>query len=200
MHRSSITFFAMLIFFAADMSPAIGQSGFSLVGHAGYHGLGGDDFEGIDPGFGFDGTARYLMASGLALGAGAGYSVHSLDGFSEDLGLLDVYGEIRYTFPTSNSNVEPFLGGRAGYSRISIDVEENGVGVTAEADGFSGSGVGGVEIWVSPQVAVELSGQAGFMSLSEIEAAGFTALGTESNGFRYGLDIGLNILFGRGEQ
>ena len=72
----------------------------------------------------------------------------------------------------------------------------SGGSVSANANGVTGSGLAGLTLWMSPNVAAELTGFFGFVSYGDITAVGVSADGTDTSGSSFGLDAGLRYVLG----
>lgn len=84
--------------------------GFGIEAGIGYYTLSGDDFDGTDPGIGFEGEARYTLASGFQLAGGVSYNIHGVDLIDENRKILGVFAEPRYLFALKSPNLAPFIG------------------------------------------------------------------------------------------
>lgn len=138
-------------------APLLAQQGIADAGaRVGWVSLTGDDFAAAKGALGFEAFLRWSFPSGIGIQGGAHYSSHDLEGFSDQLGLLSVYLEPRYTFPVSVGvrGAAPFVGLRGLYGRF-----ENVSGqVDRNADGWGIGGVGGILVPITPRVGLELSG------------------------------------------
>ena len=188
-----------------DGARAQAGQGVGLEANAGYYSLGGDDFTGIDEGFGFEAVASYGWASGFSLGIGAGIGMHDAeapDGVGDvdsDFDLIGVFAQPTYRFNVSaqeTPHVHPFLGARVGYARISSETEGTGAPeVEASANGFSAGGLGGVEIWLTDEVGVTGSVLFDVLSFGDTEVDGETQPDSDSSGTRLGFRGGLKVRF-----
>ena len=100
---------------------------------------------------GFEGAARYTLASGFQLAGGVSYNVHGVDGTAENLKVLGVFAEPRYLFGIKSPNIAPFIGGRLSYLHQSLVVS----GFTTGANGWAIGGVGGILFQMGRQVGIE---------------------------------------------
>jgi len=154
---------------------------------------GGDDFGGVDTGFGGEFTARYLLPTGLSLGLGLGVSSHDVSGFRNDLRFVSLLGEIRYEVDAGPPALRPFLGARAGYRGWGIDVPINGLSVSASADGGAVGGFAGFEAPIGPALSVEAAVHGGLMRFGDASAAGFTGTDTSLDGHFARIQVGVSI-------
>jgi hypothetical protein len=60
-------------------------AGFGIGATGGYYTLNGDDFEGTDAAFGFEGYLRYTAPAGFQILAGVHYSSHDTEGVEDNL-------------------------------------------------------------------------------------------------------------------
>ena len=146
---------------APQLLKAQGQ-GFGLEVNAGYDMMTGEDFDAFDNELGFEAIGSYAWVSGWELGIGAGFSDYELNG-AASVDQLNVFGEGRYRFGTPASltpHVHPFVQGRIGYTRLDLanDASQSGLLV--------GAG-GGVEYWISDEVAVVGDGVVHFLSYGD---------------------------------
>lgn len=188
----------------AARGQAPGQ-GVGLEVNAGYYTLGGDDFEGIDAGPGFEAVASYGWAGGFALGVGAGIGLHDADApdgagaASSDLDLIGIFAQPVYRFNISargTPHVHPFVGARIGYARLSSETEDTGTAaVEVSASGFSAGGLGGVEVWISDEVGLTGSALFDVLSFGDADVDGVTQADTDSSGTRLGFRGGLKVRF-----
>lgn len=189
-----------------DGARAQAGQGVGLEANAGYYTLGGDDFTGIDEGFGFEAVASYGWANGFALGVGAGIGMHDAevpDGAGDvdsDFDLIGVFAQPTYRFNVAaegTPHVHPFVGARVGYARLSSETEGTGTAeVEASANGFSAGGLGGVEIWFTDEVGVTGSVLFDVLSFGDIEEEdGETQADTDRSGTRLGFRGGLKVRF-----
>lgn len=102
----------------------------------------GDDFEGLEGGFGLKGGLLFLLSPMSHIGGEIGWT--SIDFESEladettDASLLDLMGVLNLSFSDSE-DAQPYLDLRAGYGRLSFEVAE----VDGSVDGpTAGAGLG----------------------------------------------------------
>lgn len=142
-------------------APSSAQDGrIGLEASAGYYMLGGDDFDAFDNALGFEALGSYAFDSGLELGIGTGITSHDLDGTIANSGdVVSVFADGRYRFAypaPSAPHLHPFVAARVGWSRMSLDVEDEGD--DPSASGLLAGAGGGVEYWFTEAVAVTGAG------------------------------------------
>jgi hypothetical protein len=174
---------------AVQAQTSVAPTGFAFGGNLGYYTLSGDDFEGIDSGLGFEGNVRYSWLSGFQILGGVHYASHGIDGLDENINVLSIFVEPRYVFAIGSPTLSPFVGGRAGWVRQSLDIE----GIDASADGVAFGGSGGLLFQVAPQVAIETSVMFAAVSFGDIEVEGESVDGTDSSGTTLALQGGIVI-------
>lgn len=167
--RFATAFLAVGLLVAAPVALQAQNEGFGLEGSAGVFIPGGDDFEDLDSGFGFEGIASWAWASGLEIGAGFGRSSHDFTEDSEDFSLdvTRIFGEVVYRFnsvPTNSVVVMPYIGARGGYTRVSADIDD-----AESLNGSAFGGVAGFEIWLSEGFAIIGKGTLDFVTLEAFE-------------------------------
>jgi hypothetical protein len=99
----------------------------------------GSEFDGIGSGFGGELQLGADGAGGLGVGAGVGYTKHSLTGADESMSHLSVFVEPRYAFNAERPGVRPYLAGRVGYT---VFDPEAGAGLLKETGLAFGGGAG----------------------------------------------------------
>jgi len=142
--------------FAAAL-PATAQPGrLGLEASAGYHILGGDDFDGFDNAIGFEALGSYAFDSGLEIGIGVGIASHDLDGtFASSGDIVSVFADGRYRFQypaASTPHLHPFVAARVGWTSMSLEVADGGD--DPSASGLLVGAGGGIEYWFTDAVAV----------------------------------------------
>jgi len=131
--------------------PAVAQVSIGAAGL--YASINGSDFDGTDAGFGLDAQVRFPLGTGFSLGIGGQWTTHGIQGTSDNLGVLGVFGEPRYVFTTTSETLKPYLAARGGYLHESF----SGGGIDASASGYFVGGGGGLVISVGPTVSVDLA-------------------------------------------
>lgn len=168
------------------------ELGFGLEVTGGHTTLGGDAFSGDDDGPGFETVLSAMFGRGFDLGAGASISFHDRTG-DRDTELVSAFLEPRFRFGVSTGrdapHVHPFVAGRLGFSeaRLKDDGDE-----VASNSGLLLGGVGGLEVWLSSDVALLGSVAYDFMNFEE---EGGLFEGAEQEGNRLGFRGGLKVRF-----
>lgn len=102
--------------------------------------LSGSELSGIGSGLGGELQLGVYGMGGLGMGAGVGYTKHSLTGADESMSHLSLFAEPRYTFNAERPGVRPYVAGRIGY--VAFD-PETGAGLLKET-GLAFGGGGGL--------------------------------------------------------
>ncbi|UCG89144.1 MAG: outer membrane beta-barrel protein [Gemmatimonadota bacterium] len=166
--------------------------GFKVGAAIGYNTLGGDDFDGLDPGFGFHGFLGYMTPAGFTISGGVQYSTHGVDGIDENAHVLGVYVEPRYSAKLASPSVAPFIGGRAYWVRYTLNMAWVG---DASSSGFAFAGIGGIVFQVAPQFALEPAVTFMLLSFGEAKVDGETIPDTDMQGNSLGLHLAFVISF-----
>lgn len=168
--RILLAFVALALMEAATPEPVQAQSSLGLEVTAGYGILNGEDFDGLDDAIGFDALGSYAFPTGLELGVGVGFATHEQSGPGDTSAeLIDLFGEVRYRFgaPAAETpHLHPFLAGRVGWNRFSLDL----TGEDPSASGLMFGAGGGVEYWFTDAVAAVASGFLHLRDYAETDA------------------------------
>ena len=184
MRRSMLAALAFAFFLAAPLSAQSVELGLN----GGFGKYLGDDFEDSEVGFGVGG--HLLFGEGDArFGAGVDYASYGEEGLEEKMGALDLFGLFRYMLPGESARF--FVGGKAGFSRLSADVMD----ISISAKGFGVGPVAGVQIPLEA-LAVEISGDVQYVSYGDVEGEGETIEGSDSSGFEAGVRVGIAVPLG----
>lgn len=185
---------AALVAFAPATALAQGldtdPGGFGIDVNGGYYTLSGDDFDilGVEGGLGADATLRYSFPGGFGVGAGGEIAFLGLEDSDENADLTQLYGELRYDFPTGTA-LRPFVAGRVGYAQLSPD---DGMVDGSDLDGIAAGGNAGVAYWLSDEVAIQGAALLNFLNVSAdddlVDDADFS--GTE-----LGAKAGVKVVF-----
>jgi hypothetical protein len=174
--------------FVAAAQPARAQIGFGVAGL--YASLNGSDFDGTDAGIGVDGQVRFSIGGSGSLGIGGQYTRHGIQGISDNLKVLGVFGEPRYYFSVPGS-LKPYLAGRAGYLRESI----SSGGIDASANGYLVGGGAGLLVNAAPLLHLDLTVLFIGVSFGDTTIDGTKVPDSSSHGSALALRIG--VLFGK---
>ena len=186
--------FMTVALLAAAAVPAAAQSvapKFSLEPAAYYATVGGDDFEGIDAGMGFDVQGRVKFTA-LSLGLGYQRSSHGLEGLDEKVNVSGMFIEPRYEIPSAAS-FKPYLTTRI--ARVTQSLEADGS--EAKASGISFGGGVGVMVPLTSSVRLNTAASWNSISLGEIEVDGDAIPDSKSSGSSLALRVGMSFSFGR---
>lgn len=172
------------------VSPSSAQGRIGLEASAGYHILGGDDFDALDNAIGFEALGSYAFDSGLELGIGTGITSHDFDGaFASSGDIVSVFADGRYRFQypaPSTPHLHPFIAARIGWTQLSLEVDD---GDDPSASGFLVGGGGGVEYWFTDAVAVVGAGTFDFLDYGDSDEL------PDFSGNRVDLRGGLKVRF-----
>jgi hypothetical protein len=187
------TFIAAALLGAAALPAAaqVASPKFSLEPAAYYATVGGDDFEGIDAGVGFDVQGRVKFTA-LSLGLGYQRSSHGIEGLDENVVASGIFVEPRYELSSAGS-VKPYLTARLG--RITQSIE--GDGSELKATGFSFGGGAGVMVPLAGSVHLNTSASWNSVSYGEMELDGDEIPDSKTSGSSIALRVGLAFSFGR---
>ncbi len=158
-----------------------------------YATLSGDDFQGIDAGFGLDAQLRFNAAPRFSIGAGVQLTSHGNNVVSENTRVTGFFAEPRLTFSMPASPLTPFLGARVGLARTSLS--SGGTDVTSS--GWLFGGTGGAMFRAGPMVNVVLAVVFASVSFGDFEVNGTSQPGTETSGTSLALRGGVSIKLGR---
>ena len=142
---------------------------------------GGDNFDGINSGFGGEAQLGFDSDSGLGIGAGLGFTSHGLEGADESMSHWSIFAEPRYTFNSARPGAHPYLAGRVGYTKFN---PESGSGLLSETGSSFGGGAG-VVFPASGALMVDIWAR---FSTVNVDVEGFDRSGTE-------LRAGANLRF-----
>lgn len=168
--------------------PAPAQVGFGVAGL--YVSLKGSDFDGTDAGIGVDGQVRFSVAGNGSLGIGGQYTSHGLQGISDNLKVIGVFGEPRYYLGVPGG-LKPYLMGRAAYLHESL----SSGGIDASANGYLLGGGAGMLLSAGPALHVDLTVLFTGVSFGDATIDGTKVPDSSSHGSAIALRIG--VLFGK---
>ena len=172
MQRFATALLVITILVAVPVTLQAQDRGLGIAGNAGVFIPGGEDFDGLDAGFGAEGVLSWAWASGFEVGAGFRSSTHDAeDPAPEDDGvdLIGIFGEAGWRFnsrPVNSVVVMPFVKARGGYVRADIDSTDE---PTDDLNGWSAGGQAGFEVWLTRAFAVTGAASVDFLSLEEAE-------------------------------
>lgn len=154
---------------------------------------GGNDFDGVDTGLGLEFLGRYIFPSGLSLGAGLGRTYHNVGGFTNNLEITSITGEVRLELEGGSPALRPFVGVRAALRTWHIEVPSGAFSVEASANGLGIGGLAGLEFMLGPALAIEAAAHGGLMRFGDASFAGFTGTDTSVSGHSIGIHVGVSI-------
>jgi hypothetical protein len=156
--------------------------------------LGGDDFEGVDNGFGGEASVWFPAGTSFTIGGGAHYTSHGIEGIDENLSVLGIFAEPRYRFQ-AGGKVKPYVAGRVGWVRESI----SSGGVDANASGFYFGGGGGLMVPVGAKLDLDFEVLFNSVSFGDIEVDGTSQPDTDSSGTALVARVALMFRLGGGQ-
>ena len=165
--------------------------GFGLGATVGYFTLNGEDFEGTQPGLGFEGYIRETTSSGFHMLYGVHYSIHNVDGVEDNLSVFSLFVDPRFAFSVGSST--PFVGARLAYVRTSIVKS----GADHSTPGYAVGGLGGLLFQMSPRVAIEATVLFAAVSLSHTRVDGTLVGGSHTGGSTLAVQAGAVLSFPR---
>jgi hypothetical protein len=170
---------------------------FELGLGGGFYTLSGNDFEGVDAGMGVEVAGRLRLPGGLQIGLALQRNSHGADFVDDDIAVTAVMLDSRYAFRVTGSNLEPFLGARAGRAQRSAEVSD----IDVSSGGFLFGVLGGLALPVSRTVNLEFAASLYQVSFGEAKADGYGTIDdTDASGTSLGLRVGVNIRFGGGAE
>lgn len=158
-----------------------------------YATLSGDDFQGVDAGFGFDGQLRLNLAPRFSIGAGIQRTSHGNDVVPENFGVMGFFAEPRLTFSMPGAPMTPFIGARVALMKSSI---ESG-GTEVKQSGYLLGGTAGAMFRAGPMVNIVAAVVFGSLSFGDQEVNGTEQPGTDTGGTSLAIRAGVNIKLGR---
>jgi hypothetical protein len=160
-----------------------------------YNGLYGDVFDNLNSGLGGEAQIRYTPGA-LSLGAGAQYTVHSLDEpFTEDAQLIGGFFEPRYRIYTGSNVVAPYVSARFSYLNMAFSGDD----LWVTSDFIQLNAGGGLLYRLGPRFNLDLGatfgwnrlGEGSFNSRTRGRISAFSAESGTNVVVRLGLAVGL---------
>ncbi|MGI9626320.1 MAG: outer membrane beta-barrel protein [Longimicrobiales bacterium] len=159
----------------------------------------GDEFVGIETGFGFEAQIRY-NPSAFSVGGGFQYTSHGVDiassgvvfppGTEITTTLTGVFVEPRYVIDMQHDNVAPYVSARFSLSDITLTGAAPGLPEVEVSDtGFTANAGGGILYRLSPRANLDFGATFGIKTLNYDDTQP-TATGTNLI-FRVGVAFGL---------
>jgi hypothetical protein len=177
---------------------AVAQSKISLGLVGGLYSLGGDDFEGVDAGFHFEGTVRYMASPQFSINVGGGYNVNSTEAADINFNVFRILAQPRYMFRMANPSFTPWVGGQVEWHSYSTEADFGAGPEDVSANGFGFGGLAGFTYWASPTLGIE--GSVAFLSVQfgDADVGGQTVSGSDASGTALGVQLGVVIKLGGG--
>ena len=169
---------------------AVAQKSFGVNAVAKYDWITGGAGEALSGGWGGEGTL-FLQSGRMRFGAGGSYSAIKTDAALPDAtwGKLGIYGMVGGVFP-SGGRFRPHVDFRFGWTQLSPD-ETSGSSIES-ASGWGAGLILGVEIPLSPNVAIDFSGASEHFNISDVDVTAGD-VDTFGSGWSWGLRLGLTI-------
>ena len=171
---------------AAVAVPASSQD-LRLSISAGAYNPGGADFEDTASGPGFDAVALASLSPRFELGAGAQWNAHGVSFSTDDWDVISLFVEPRIRLGLEDANLQPFVAGRLGWMRKSLNVR----GRDRSANGVGLGGLAGLGYQATPTIAFELAVTAYYLSFGDLDEEGVMRANSSSSGNTLGLRLGL---------
>ena len=160
----------------------------------------GDAFGSIDTrsGLGAGVEVGYRITPRLMAYAGLDIAKQGIDevGLAGDFGLTHLEAGARLSFPIPRSKAQPYVGAWVGRRRLSTTVENFDTGETSRLSlsGLSVGGTAGMQIFVSPRLALDGGVSVGFGKMGNVKVDGVREdWGTPDNTTTTRLRIGANF-------
>ena len=163
-----------------SQKPVMPSSRFVLNGHS-IAALGtsvGDDFGSIDThgGLGAGVEVGYRITSRLLAYAGLDIAKQGINevGLDGDFGLTHIEAGARLSFPITGSKLMPYVGGWVGRRSLTTTVEDFEAGIKSELSlsGLGAGATGGVQLFVSPSLALDGGVSLGFGKMGNVKVDG----------------------------
>ena len=154
---------------------------------AGAYDPGGADFGDTAAGPGFDAVALVSLSPRFELGGGAQWNAHGVSFSTSDWNVVSLFVEPRIRLGADDANLQPFVAGRLGWMKKSLDVG----GRTRSASGVGVGGLAGLGYQATPTIAFELAATAYYLSFGDLEQGGAMRANSSSSGSALGLRMGL---------
>jgi hypothetical protein len=167
------------------------QARFMIDANLSYNFIVGDVGDALDGGPGVEAVAMYQLAEvPLRVGAGAGYSRHGIQDIDASANRYDVVAVLDLLLFSEETEMIPYVQARAGWMRISSDVE----GVSTTVSGLELGGLVGVDMPVTPSISVDVSGLFGWFSGSDVQIDGVSD-GISRSGSLFAIRAGAFFFF-----
>jgi hypothetical protein len=118
----------------------------------------------------------YLITPRLVAYAGLDIAKQPVDevGLEGDFGLTHLEAGARLSFPIPRSKVMPYLGGWVGRRRLSTTVDDFDTGTSSDLSmsGLAFGAAGGVQVFVSPKLALDGGVSLGFGKMGNVKVDG----------------------------
>ncbi len=179
--------------------PLTAQDGFAFSVAFGYTGVSGDWGQIFKNGVDADVNIKYLLQSGIRLGAGAYYVSYNLEPPLEGENVSNVQLQALAGYMFSMGRVRPYVQGRGVWLRLRPEGEtfnptppdEEGENTAPQRSGTGAVVVVGVEVVLIPHLTLDASTWFGAFQTSDLDLSDFGGP-IISDGRSWGLRLGVN--------
>ena len=162
----------------------------------------GDDFTGLNTGFGGEAQLRY-NPSAFSIGGGIQYTTHSVDldalgiqdqGFDFSSSLVGFFVEPRYVFDMGSDRAAPYVSSRFSISNLTVKAEFMGASAEVTDTGITVNAGGGMLVRMGARSNLDLGATFGYKRLGAISSG----TGDDSSGSGTNIIYRIGIAFGLG--
>lgn len=169
---------------AFPQSPVRAQQ-LSFGASGAYTSLNGDDYAGLNAGFGFDAQVRYHPSRSFSVGGGFQYTSHEVEGANESFRASGGFVDARYSFVLPSApKVRPYLGGRFAIAHWSVP------NLDASANGFAFGPVGGLLIQAGSMTRLDVGLAFLALNFGDAQVGGTEQPDTNTSGSALALRLG----------
>ena len=163
---------------------------FMIDANLAYTFLTGDVGDSLSAGPGVELAGLYQFGEvPLRLGAGAGYSRHSIEDIEASANRYDAFAIVELLIFSDETEMIPYLQARGGWMQLSNDYQD----VSTSISGIELGVVVGVDIPISEAFSIDVSGQFGWFSGGDLVIDGRTDPGSSRSGTLFALRAGAFI-------
>jgi hypothetical protein len=166
------------------------EARFMIDANLSYTFINGDVAEGLSDGPGIELAGLYQLGNvPLRLGAGAGYSRHSIEDVDASANRYDAFAVVELLIFSEDAEMIPYLQARGGWMKLSNDYRD----VTTSISGMELGAVVGVDIPISEAFSIDVSGQFGWFSGGDLVIDGTADPDSSRSGTLFALRAGAFI-------
>jgi hypothetical protein len=166
------------------------EARFMIDANLSYTFMTGDAADSLSGGPGIELAGLYQLGNiPLRLGAGAGYSRHSIEDIDASANRYDAFAAVELLIFSDETEMIPYLQARGGWMKLSNDYQD----ITTSISGIELGAVVGVDIPLSEAFSVDVSGQFGWFSGGDLVIDGRTDPGSSRSGTLFALRAGAFI-------